>query len=463
MERSPALVALLLLVAAAGCADPPQDPQGEAPPAPPPGTKLQPLPCPRGNTWEPSAGACVGVIGGAWGDFGEPDVAIHPAKPSTWAIASVANVAEPRRSEPAPTPVIGPILNSTPTRTPCAGWNLCLFFTEDAGVTWANAKIPALPGRLAGFDAQLVFDSKGILHVMTLTFDSKNDTGEVQYLRTPDGGRTWSTPRTLHKDPKPDRPWLVLGPSDSLAATWVEGGGGSVRFAASTDGGSTWSEPDAVACRWPSSPARTATGTWIFLCSVTSDAAPSLNTYEVRDGKIGIIGAQPAFYMFPGLAVLGDGSLVSVTSPRGPGGELSLTLRWSSDEGRTWPRAIDLRKASPEIQALRFHCLTASSLGPDGLLHVLIAGIGSVSQAGKLCLPTGTPRTTLHIVADASTGALHGVHVLGTPDLHPPEPARRGTSPANDDFHDITWTGNQGLLAYSHEGVLGYGALAAKG
>lgn len=143
--------------------------------------------------------------------------------------------------------------------------------SQDGGATWTVLPIPGLTICSGGAyerasDAWVTFSPNGVLHQISLSFNSNDYANAILVSRSMDGGFTWSTPVTLRYDDKPDafndKESITADPNnpDYVYATWdrlkvppgERSGGRSVERAASfvgptwfsrtTDGGLTWEE-----------------------------------------------------------------------------------------------------------------------------------------------------------------------------------------------------------------------------
>lgn len=431
----------MVLLFLSGCATNAEDTAGASPPAPTRSSRG--FECPAGLTWRLGADVCAAVLGGPKMELGEPVIAIDGR--DHIAIASVANITLVQE----PLDELVPALpGGDGGRPPCRGFAVCLFTTRDGGETWANTTLPA-----AGqyFDPQILFTKSGRLVVVTLGYGQGTST-HIAVTSTTDDGFTWTPTVTASTNDRVDRPWLRAG-LHGLALLYVADSGREVRGAVSKDEGATWSAAGTLTCRWPSPPVEVSAGSWVFLCSHYVDGRlltrafgwdRASATFEPR-------GSMPLSRWFPIVTKDGQGGLVAVTSHDDVGGEASITVRSSRDQGASWGPAFDLRKASEDLHAMRYSCLMAADLHSDGTLRVIVAGIESVSQQAQLCLPRETRRFIWAVDVEPTTGAVIATRPLGSPNDSPPVRSSE-TAPVNDDFHAIA----DGAMAWSHDGIVAW-------
>jgi hypothetical protein len=98
-------------------------------------------------------------------------------------------------------------------------------------------------------------ERRGTLYVVSTVDPPGPDPADVHFVRSSDGGASWSAPLTLHPDD--DRRWqwfatMAASPDGRLDVVWVESldaanpAVGELRFTQSFDGGTSWSEPVTV-------------------------------------------------------------------------------------------------------------------------------------------------------------------------------------------------------------------------
>ena len=103
----------------------------------------------------------------------------------------------------------------------------------------------------AQFSAHLAYEPPATLHVLYGQGILNTEHRSVVYIRSTDGGDTWTEPVTLRRMVEvgrgPSNVRLLVDPPNRLYATWTEwdmtGNGQAVYFARSLDSGLTWSEP----------------------------------------------------------------------------------------------------------------------------------------------------------------------------------------------------------------------------
>ncbi len=112
-----------------------------------------------------------------------------------------------------------------------------------------------IPINVPAYQMKMQIDSKGNLHIVYLNFYGQEP--GIYYIRSTDGGETWSTPLWIDPDIRlnysPNTLQFVIDASDGLHASWyyvadlLESGRGEViRYAHSLDGGDTWSSPFSI-------------------------------------------------------------------------------------------------------------------------------------------------------------------------------------------------------------------------
>lgn len=130
-----------------------------------------------------------------------------------------------------------------------SGGNVFYTSSEDRGNEWSTpiALSSILPGEeLVAAEPKIVLDDQGWLHVVWTERAPPNWIGhKIQYVRSEDGGETWTSPSPLGKL----HPEEIWSENPSMAATgdgklhlvWVCGDETHRCYRYSDDGGSTWS------------------------------------------------------------------------------------------------------------------------------------------------------------------------------------------------------------------------------
>lgn len=171
-------------------------------------------------------------------------------------------------------------------------------FSRDDGATWTT---PAFVGDANGRDSSdpvVTVDAQGNFYVAWISFRrSGNDAYDfVLYVaKAAKGASAFATPVTVDTFPSGDKPWIKVSAAGTLLVTYEKGGasGGELAIARSTDGAS-WTK-----------------GT------VTTFGADGLANFVVT-----CPGATRVWATY-----------LDATS----GGDYAFRLRWSDDDGVTWP------------------------------------------------------------------------------------------------------------------------------
>ena len=120
--------------------------------------------------------------------------------------------------------------------------------SEDGGMSWTTEK----PVSTVDSDSSLVQDSGGKMTVegdrLHLTWIDGTFVDEVYYANSSDDGETWSTPRPLSTlDGSDSASPSIVADGDIVHVCWDdEAGGYSVYYSYSTDDGLTWSSPEQI-------------------------------------------------------------------------------------------------------------------------------------------------------------------------------------------------------------------------
>jgi hypothetical protein len=175
-------------------------------------------------------------------------------------------------------------------------------FSTDGGKTWAGLGYLGSPGGRVASDPVLTFDRDGNAWMSWVGYHLTNQgdaTDMHVYVARADKGKTeFGTPLEV-SDPKAgtqlDKPWITITPKGAILVTYAETSTGAAWSSRSEDGGATWKRAKVEA-------GATAFSNLLFPCS--SDKGRVYVAYIHADGMGG--GAR---------------------------------LRWSDDDGASWPLA----------------------------------------------------------------------------------------------------------------------------
>jgi len=174
---------------------------------------------------------------------------------------------------------------------------------------WAQ---PTIIGDGPAYTPDLLFDPSGILH---LAYSYIADISAVCYVRSTDGGQSWSRPmlfETPRSDAATDRPQMALGEDGTLHMVWGlvptsnYYGGLGVYYARSTDAGQSWSDPvriDEDSLRvlgkgaWLASVAVIGSTEVHVVWDAHTEAGKRYHQWS-RDGGVTWSGAEPVWHSF---------------------------------------------------------------------------------------------------------------------------------------------------------------------
>lgn len=128
----------------------------------------------------------------------------------------------------------------------------------DAGSTqgWTPPYMIANDQTGTQYSADIAASESGVLH-LALARDPRRDNRNISYMRSTDGGVTWSEPQPVHIFINPVRGGsnvrIHTAPPANVYMTWTEwdlsGNGQRIYFARSLDDGLTWDKPVVLATR----------------------------------------------------------------------------------------------------------------------------------------------------------------------------------------------------------------------
>ena len=122
--------------------------------------------------------------------------------------------------------------------------------SHDGGKSWASGFVPANAGSPFTFgDPSVVADHAGNFYYAHLGFDPASGLFAVIVNKSTNGGTSFAPAKVAAVDDGSDKEWLAVGRDpvnkdrDNLYLTWTSFGdaGSELRFVRSTDGGATWS------------------------------------------------------------------------------------------------------------------------------------------------------------------------------------------------------------------------------
>ncbi|MBL8981927.1 MAG: exo-alpha-sialidase [Gemmatimonadetes bacterium] len=116
-----------------------------------------------------------------------------------------------------------------------------LWRSADTGRSWEAVPLGArADGAYGNSDVELAVGPDSTLYFLNMSFDRQKLEGTRMDLATSrDGGATWQW-QQLSDTRLDDRPWIEVAPDNTVHAIWNDGAG--VSYMRSTDGGRTWTE-----------------------------------------------------------------------------------------------------------------------------------------------------------------------------------------------------------------------------
>lgn len=338
-------VLVLLAVLAAGCAQPGATKEVPAPPA----AKAM-------DPFHPANGTLAG--------------ALAPPRPEP-----EVKVAQPGFAEPN-------IAAAYDGRTLYIGNPGGVWRSDDSGKTWVQPKNTNLEG---GGDGDVAVDRNGTVYYLGL---NGKEGRTIPFLRSTDGGETWSPAVDVADKTGSDREWIDVTPEGRVYGVWR--GDTGIEFNGSPDGGITWFGKVTVGPDGDGGPVVHDPVTGALAVAVIDQADPAsvaqpvshvyVSTDEGRAWKghdTAVLGrtspVEPNAYAsdFPVLAFDGAGVLYLVYSTDAtglPGGltppeesaRFGIWLQSSKDLGETWSKPQLLSDASKDA---RFPWIAAGAPG----------------------------------------------------------------------------------------------------
>src|SRR6266702_2196891 len=135
-------------------------------------------------------------------------------------------------------------------------------FSSDGGKTWGETTLPfsACAGGLGyerASDPWVSFGPDGTAYAVSISFNESNNNNAVAAATSPDGGKTWSSPRVIVNTPSRQQTignQIVADPRNGtlydffdLISPPFNVTAFKVAFIKSTDGGATWTKPKVIA------------------------------------------------------------------------------------------------------------------------------------------------------------------------------------------------------------------------
>ncbi|MBK8246809.1 MAG: hypothetical protein IPK85_05355 [Gemmatimonadetes bacterium] len=116
-----------------------------------------------------------------------------------------------------------------------------LWRSNDNGRTWASVNVGTrADGAVGNSDVELAVGPDSTLYFLNMSFDRQNLEGtRIDLATSRDAGATWQW-QQLSDTRLDDRPWIDVSADNVAHAIWNDGAG--VSYMRSTDGGRTWSE-----------------------------------------------------------------------------------------------------------------------------------------------------------------------------------------------------------------------------
>ena len=199
------------------------------------------------------------------------------------------------------------------------------FFKSTDGVSWSALENPL---QTRG-DTSLTVSPDGTLHAVAMAIAS-DDGPRLPYIRSTDGGATWSTPIDLASTTSNiDRPWITALPDGRLVVVWNSFEDKETPVRISSDGGLTWAiaetpAPQHYLVLGPAVPTRDG-GALIPLNGFDHMTLLRLHgtTWEAIDGPVAEGGS---FVTIPSVAESRDGAIWIASTV---GGETALNAAWA--------------------------------------------------------------------------------------------------------------------------------------
>ena len=284
--------------------------------------------------------------------------------------------------------------------------NLMFSRSEDNGGTWSppaavasglgDVMNPYGSDRVNGFPSMDVDDATGNVYVVYPARNAAPDFGDIHFMRSTDGGLTFSTPVPLNADPGHDRcqffPWVCTDPAGgTVSVTWLDqllGSGTSdttdVFHTHSTDGGLTWSCPGPL------------TDERFHAEAGNTTSQPNLGDYNQCTAQDGMLYAAFAKTDRPSILTYSPDVYVDVSPVAGPdAAPVSLAGLTFDDRGCTsgngfWEpgETVDLT-----LNLRQYGACESGITGVSGTLAALDPGV-EVLAGNRPFAPLGGPGTT---------------------------------------------------------------------
>jgi len=237
------------------------------------------------------------------------------------------------------------------TRDLLAYIDIYLGRSTDGGDTWTDHKVDAAATGVLNADPDLAVDAVGTVHVV---WSQGNDTADVFYSHSVDGGETWSQATRVNENVTAGwrgQPTLVVDAGGRIHVAWYDdrlrGGDDPDVWYAWSDDGSSWSRPDKRLSTVPGDDPSLALGPSGELYVAYRAYGTADGIYFARSLDGGGTWSDPnlAVPTFPEIAdepslAVDDGGVVAVAYRGSDDLNAEIYVARSSDQGDTWSTPV---------------------------------------------------------------------------------------------------------------------------